>query len=170
MTLINEPRLKEKKMDAAHFHLMLNHFPIAGILFAIPILLIAWWRKNDVLGLTGMSLVLLSGLITIPTFFTGEPAGKIIEHLPGISEKLIEIHEEAAEKTMWFVGAAAFAALISLIVAFKNKSMLLKAVPFVTILSFCAIGFLAWTNNLGGQISHPEIRKDKNVIPPAIED
>lgn len=157
-------------MDGAHIHLMLNHFPIAGILFAIPILVIAWWRKNDVLGLTGMSLVLLSGLITIPTFLTGEPAGEIIEHLPGISEKLIEIHEEAAEKTIWFVGAAALAALISLVVAFKNKSMLLKAIPFVTILSLCAIGFLAWTNNLGGQISHPEIRKDKGVIPPANDD
>lgn len=158
------------KMDGAHIHLMLNHFPIAGILFAIPILVIAWWRKNDVLGLTGMSLVLLSGLITIPTFLAGEPAGEIIEHLPGISEKLIEIHEEAAEKTIWFVGAAALAALISLVVAFKNKSMLLKAIPFVTILSLCAIGFLAWTNNLGGQISHPEIRKDKGVIPPANDD
>ena len=157
-------------MDAAHIHLMLNHFPIAGILFAIPILVIAWWRKNDVLGLTGMSLVLLSGLVTIPTFLTGEPAKEIIEHLPGISEKLIEIHEEAAEKTIWFVGAAALAALISLLVAFKNKSILLKAIPFVTILSLGAIGFLAWTNNLGGQISHPEIRKDKGVISPAHHD
>jgi uncharacterized membrane protein len=148
-------------MDAAHIHLMLNHFPMAGILFAIPILAIAWWRKNDVLCLTGMSLVVLSGLITIPTFLMGEPAEEIIEHLPGISEKMIEIHEEAAEITIWFVGAAAFTALISLFIGFKNKSMLLKAIPFVTILSLCAIGFLAWTNNLGGQISHPEIRKDE---------
>lgn len=151
-------------MDAVHIHLILIHFPIAGMFFAILILLIAWWRKNEVLSMTGMSLVLLTGLITIPTFFTGEPAEEIIEHRSGISEELIETHEEAAKKTIWFVGAAAIAALISLIIAFKNKSRLKKATPFVTILSLCAMAFLAWTNNLGGQISHPEIQKKRDLL------
>ena len=154
-------------MDAAHLHLMFNHIPIAGILFAIPILLVAWWRESDVLGRTGMFLVLLTGLITIPTFLTGEPAEEIIEHLPGISEKMIKIHEETAEKAIWFVAAAAIGALISLIIAFKKKSLPMRAIPLVTILAVCSLGFLAWTNNLGGEISHPEIRKNKAVTSPA---
>lgn len=147
-------------MDAAHLHLMLNHLPIAGMLFAIPLLLVAWWRNSDSLGRMGMLIVLLSGLITIPTFLTGEPAEEIIEHLPGISEQMIKIHEETAEKALWFIGAASLGALISLIFAYRNKALSLRAIPAVTILAICSMGFLAWTNNLGGQISHPEIRKN----------
>jgi len=154
-------------MNAAHIHLILNHFPIAGMLFATPLLLIAWWRKNALLGQTGMALILLSGLLTIPTFITGEPAEEIMELVPGISERLIEIHEEAAEKTMWFVGAAALAALLSLVVAIKYKSMLFKAIPVVILISLFTIGFLAWTDRTGAEISHPEIRTDKVIISPA---
>lgn len=154
-------------MDAAHVHLMLNHLPFAGILIGIPILLVAWWRKSDTLARTGMFVILLSGIVTIPTFLTGEPAEEIIEHLPGISEKLIKIHEESAETTIWLVAAAAIGALISLIIAFKKKSMPMRAIPAVTVLAICAMGFLAWTSNLGGEISHPEVRKDKMVTAPA---
>lgn len=150
-------------MDAAHVHLILNHFPISGIFISIPILLFAWWRKSDIVGRTGMFVVLLSGLVTVLTFLTGEPAEEVIEHLPGISEKVIKIHEEAAEKAIWFVAAAAIGALISLMIAFKKKAMPMRAIPLVTVLAVCSMGILAWTNNLGGEISHPEIRKNKAV-------
>ena len=85
----------------------------------------------------------------------------MIEHLPGISEKLIKVHEETAEKTLWFVGAASLAALATLIYALLRKSFPMRNIPGVAILAACSIGLLAWTNNLGGEISHPEIRKDK---------
>lgn len=154
-------------MNAAHIHLILIHFPIAGMLFATLVLLIAWWRKNVLLCQTGMVLILLSGLITIPTFITGERAEEIMEQVPGISERLIEIHEEAAEKTMWFVGAAALAALLSLVVTIKYKSILSKTIPVVILISLFTIGFLAWTDRTGAEISHPEIRADEIIISPA---
>lgn len=155
--------LGNEKMNPAHLHLILNHFPIAGMLFAMPILLVAWWRKSDVLGQIGMLIVVLAGLITIPVFLTGEPTEEMIEHLPCISEKLIEVHEEMAEKAIWVVGAASLTALASLVYALLRKSFPMKAIPPVMILALCSLGVLAWTNNLGGEISHPEIKK--NVTP-----
>jgi hypothetical protein len=131
------------------------------MLFAIPVLLLAWLRENETLGRIGMWVVVLSGLMTIPVFLTGEPAEEMIEHLPGISEKLIKIHEETAEKALWFIGAASLAALGSLIYGFLKKSFPMKIIPAIAILTVCAIGFLAWTNNLGGEVHHPEIRRDK---------
>src|SRR5690349_9086773 len=112
------------------------------MLISIPLLLIAWWRGSDVLGRTGMFVVLLSGVIAIPTFLTGEPAEEIVEHLPGISEHLIKIHEESAEKAIWFVGAAAIGALISLIIAFKKRSLPVRSLPLVTLLVICSVGLL----------------------------
>jgi len=149
-------------MNAAHIHLILNHLPIAGFIMAIPILLIAWWKNSEILGRIGMTVIVLAGLVMIPTFLTGEPAEEIIEHLPGVSESLIKTHEEAAEKAIWFVGASGLAALIGLLASIKKKSVPGGVLPWVTILSVCAGGFLAWTNNLGGEIRHPEIRKDQS--------
>ena len=146
-------------MDAAQVHLMLNHLPVAGMVIALPILLFAWWRKNEVLGRAGLFIVLFSGLLTIPTFLTGEPTEEIIEHFSGISKDLIETHEEAAEKAIWLIGAAALGAMVSLGLAFKKRSLPTWAVPSVAILATLSMGALAWTNHLGGQISHAEIRK-----------
>lgn len=148
-------------MNAAHIHLILNHFPIAGILGAILILLVAAWCENKELSIAGMLLVVLTGIVTIPTYLSGEPAEKIIEHMPNISEKMIHIHEETAEKALWFIGASTLAALISLVLTIKRKRVPERAITTILIISIVAMGFIAWTNELGGEISHPEIRKLK---------
>lgn len=145
-------------MDAAHLHLMLNHFPLAGMLGALLILAFARWSKNETLTRTGLALVVLSGVLTLPTFLTGEPAEKAIEHLPGISEDLIEAHEEAAEKIVWLVGIAAAVSAAGLVQAFRKGITPRWAVIGVSGLGLATAVSLAWVNNLGGRISHPEIR------------
>lgn len=153
-------------MNAAHAHLVLNHLPVAGFIVATPILLIAGWKKNEAFGRIGMAIIVVASLVLIPTFLTGEPAEEIIENLPGVSESLIEKHEEAAEKAIWFVGAAGLAALVGLLASFRKKSVTRAALAWVTILSVCAVGVLAWTNNLGGEIRHSEIRGDQSIGSP----
>lgn len=88
-------------MDGAHFHLMLNHFPIIGMTFASPLLLLAWGTKSEDLIRVGLGLVSLTGLLAVATFLTGEPAEEVVENLPGVAKRLITIHEEAAEKSLW---------------------------------------------------------------------
>ena len=148
-------------MNAAHVHLMLNHFPIVGMVFAIPLLLMAWGRKSEDLSRAAFCLVSITGLIAVATFLTGEPAEDAVKHLPGISKQSIELHEEAAEKAIWFVGGAALAAMVSLVLGFKNKVMPRRALLLVTALCAASMGVLAWTNNLGGQISHVQLRKNQ---------
>jgi hypothetical protein len=35
----------------------------------------------------------LTALLALPVYFTGEPAEKVVERLPGVTEPLIEEHE-----------------------------------------------------------------------------
>jgi len=151
-------------MNAAHIHLIVNHFPIAGIFFSLPLLAFAGWRNHEDLKRAAMLLVLFSGLIAVLTFLTGEPAEEVAEHLPGVTEQLIKAHEEAAEKTLWLVGAAAGLAMMSLGIAFRKKETPRKMIPWVGLLCLAAGGSLAWTSNLGGQIRHPEIRKQSTPV------
>jgi uncharacterized membrane protein len=145
-------------MDGAHFHLMLNHFPIAGMVFSIGLLAIAGRMDSDTLKRAALLLVVVTGLLTIPAFLTGEPAEKVVEHFPNVTKAMIEAHEEAAEKGAWAVWITSGVAMAGLILSFKRKVTAGWVIPVVLILSLGCVGLFAWSNNLGGQISHSELR------------
>ncbi|HET7289084.1 MAG TPA: hypothetical protein VFJ67_01500, partial [Thermodesulfobacteriota bacterium] len=93
-------------------------------------------------------------------YLTGEPAEEVVENTPGISENLIEEHEEAAEKAFILVEAVGGLALIGLI-ARRFSRNLGNTLAVATLAGLIAGGGLvAYTANLGGKIHHQEIRGD----------
>lgn len=153
-------------MNGAHLHLLLNHFPMIGLVFSILILGLGLIRKSDEVIRSGLLIAFISGALAIPTFLTGEPAEKIIEHSPGFSETLLEAHEEAAEFAVWVMGMTAIAAVAGLFYSVKKNRiprLLMSSIVSLNIFSLVVIGR---TNNLGGKISHPEIRDSRDQAPP----
>lgn len=148
-------------MNAAHLHLILNHFPIGGIILGLMTILISIRNKNLTLARMGLSVLVLAGLITIPTYVSGGEAEEVVEKLPGISENFIEIHKEMAEKTIWLIGASSIAAFAALITSWKKKTVPYRTLYGVAIAATGAIVLLARTNQLGAEISHPETRQQK---------
>ena len=150
-------------MDAAHLHLILNHFPVIGSAVSLLVFFAGIYFKSAAVKRTGFSLFILTGLLTVPTFLTGEPAEKIVEHLPGISEALIEEHEEFAELAVWSVYAAATVSLLGLYLSWKRAEEPKWLTALVCVLGVCSIGVMAWTGNLGGRIAHPELRGEPSA-------
>ncbi|MBL7767207.1 MAG: hypothetical protein JNJ58_14000 [Chitinophagaceae bacterium] len=138
-------------MNLTHLHLLLNHFPIIGTLIGGTILLWGIIRKQIHIQQLGSLIVLVMAILAIPVFLTGEPAEESVEHLAGISERMIHEHEEAAEFAIWVMEAAGLLALISFIVKWDKIHFI---VLLVTVLSFVA---MARTGYLGGQIRHTEL-------------
>jgi uncharacterized membrane protein len=147
-------------MTGAHIHLIVNHVPISGMIFALPLLIAAHWRKSPALAAAGLWAVVASGLVAAISYFSGEPAEDAVEKLPGISERLIHAHEEAGEKAIVLVGITAAIALLALFLSYRKRALPGWAVPTVTAACLASAAILAWTNNLGGQIHHPEIRDE----------
>src|SRR5688500_9804157 len=83
-------------MSTVHVHLILNHFPIVRAVLGVLLIGLAWLRRSNALGKAAMGLFVLLGILSIVVFLTGEPAEEAVEALPGISESLMEQHEEAA--------------------------------------------------------------------------
>jgi len=152
-------------MNAAHFHLMLNHFPLIGFFFSFLILVLGFISKNESYVRAGLFMFVLSGVLSVVTFLTGEPAEKIIEQSSGFSEKLVEAHEEAAELVIWFIGATSLLSAAALYFSFIKKNIP-RALVF-GIMAVAAISLIdtARTNNLGGKISHPEVRGPSSAQP-----
>ena len=146
-------------MNQAHLHLIVNHLPIVGSLFAAVLLAVGVFKASPVLTKAGLVAVLAAGLLCVPAQLTGEGAAAIAQQLPRTSRALINNHEEAAELGFWALEGAAALALFGLLLL-KNaapKARLVALLALVaTLLSF---GLLARAVNLGGQIGHPEIRE-----------
>ena len=84
-------------MNAAHVHLMLNHFSIIGSIFGLVLLVLAMVRNSRELITVSFACLASVAIISIPVYFTGKPAEHVIEHLGDVSEEVVEQHGEAAQ-------------------------------------------------------------------------
>lgn len=154
-------------MNAAQIHLALNHLPIGLVLIGVPILLAAILRKSRELKTTASILLMLSALVTVPVFLTGEPAEEVVEDRVGVSEAIIHEHEEAAELSLIFIallGSLTFAAWL-----FERYRTPAPSTVWLGILALGIInvGLFLRTAHLGGLIRHEEIRPAVQVAPHA---
>ena len=146
-------------MNQAHIHLIVNHLPIVGSLFALVLLGVGVLRKNDTLTQAGLVAVLAAGLLCLPAQLTGEGAAAIVQDMPRVSRALIQNHEAAAELAFWVLESAAALALFGLLLR-KNQSPKARLLALLTLLAATlSFGLLARAGYLGGQIRHTEIRE-----------
>lgn len=145
-------------MNQAHLHLLFNHLPILGTLFGLLILAGGFFLKNNTVKRTALGLFVLSAIFAIPAYLTGEGAEEIVESLPGVTENLIEAHEEMANIFLWMVGALGVVSLVTFYTDYKSK----KIAPMLYTLTFvAAIGTMIFAQQVGasgGEIRHTEIR------------
>lgn len=148
-------------MDATHIHLLLTHFPIIGTIIGIGILTYGHFSKNDSIKKVALVTFIIMSILTIPVFLTGEEAEESVEHLSGVSENMIEEHEELAEKAIWLMGLLGALSLLSLYAIVKKISFSKTLTLSTLVVSLITFGVFAKVGNLGGQIRHSEIRATK---------
>src|SRR3990167_3502578 len=128
-------------MNAAHQHLLINHFPIIALILGILVLLIGILSKSSVTRRVGLLLFLIAGITSMVSMSTGEGA-------------------EGMMPFMWGIIALS---LIALFLEWKKKSMALIASITVLLVGMIATYFARQVGTTGGEISHPEIRKGYKV-------
>lgn len=146
-------------MNDAHLHMVVNHFPIIGTIFGLGILIIGLVLKNNNVKNTAYVLFIIAAIFSAISMRTGEGAEEIAEKLPGVTEQIIEEHEELAEKFSIILYAIGSLSLISLFFSI-TKNALGKYSAIITVI-LAAIGvFLAKeVGTSGGEIRHTEIRQ-----------
>lgn len=143
-------------MDAAHLHLVLNHFPIIGSLVAIAALVWGLFTKNESVKKFGLGALFAMSLLAIPVFATGEPAEERVEEIAGVSHDTIHEHEEAAEFAIILSHITGLASLAALILGAKKPEKFTLAFYVALALSLVTFAAMARTGYLGGQIRHTE--------------
>jgi uncharacterized membrane protein len=147
-------------LNAAHWHLMLNHFPVIGTLTGFLILLASFLFRNKTLLTTGLVIFVITALLTIPAFITGEGAEEVLEQVAGLNaEQAIEQHEEASETAMIAMQVLGALSLISLLLSWKGKRNTVKILnPLICFYGLIVFAMMVRVANMGGEIRHSEIR------------
>lgn len=145
-------------MNDAHLHLMVNHFPIVGLIFGFGILISGLYFRNNGIKNTAYSVFIVAAITAFLSMYTGEGAEELVEDMPNIGHHIVHEHEEYAEKLaliLYVLGA------VSILGFYWNVKTHAKArLVSITILVIAAIGliFALKTGTSGGEIRHTEIR------------
>ena len=141
-------------MNETHLHLITNHLAIIGTLFAAIVLLIGIISNTVQTRIASFILMLFSSIGGYITFKTGHEAEETVEHIKGISENIIEQHEEFAEKALWFIILLFIASIVGLYAGKKKLKSENKISWIILLISVISFAIFAWTGYLGGQIMH----------------
>jgi hypothetical protein len=158
-------------MNWAELHLLLNHIPPIGLVIGIVLLVVAAIRKNLDLIKVSLSIFVVMAIVAIPTYSTGEPAYEIIKNLPGVSEAIVEQHEDVAGAALAAILTLGAISLMGLFLSFAaaDANKIPKwPVALSLILSIVSGILMMRAANLGGQVRHTEIRAaDNQPLPEA---
>jgi len=145
-------------MTWAHVHLAVNHLPVILVPVSIAMLAAAWAKSNTELRKAGLTWLVVAAVAGAAAYLTGEPAEDVVEDLPSVSKAAIEEHEEAALVAAVATGTAGLLALGALVIGRGPAPAPGWMLATTFVVALVAAALMVWTANLGGRISHPEIR------------
>ena len=151
------PQLNTTMISGAHLHLLINHAPIFGSVFAFALLVVSYFTSASVLRRTAFVLLIFTAFAGAAADLTGDPAEDAIRGFPGVKREVIRAHEKMADKAYPLsiaLGVLSIGALIK-----WRKREVPSSATFVMILATAFVGgAMVYTGFLGGRIRHTEIR------------
>ncbi|MFB6342295.1 DUF2231 domain-containing protein [Saccharicrinis sp. FJH62] len=134
-------------IDTTHLHPMIVHFPIALLIVGFVFDIVSLFFKKEFFSRAGFTLLILGALGTVAALLSGELAGSGIAE-EGMLKQALEIHESAAELTIWLVSITALYRIV--VVYLKKYSGILKVLSMV--LFFASVLAIARTGYYGGEL------------------
>ncbi|MDA3881527.1 MAG: hypothetical protein PF436_14140 [Prolixibacteraceae bacterium] len=151
-------------MNEAHFHLMVNHFPIIFPIVGVIVLITGLISKSEAAKRIAYLIFTIGALTAIAAMTTGEGAEDIVEKINGVSESYIETHEEVAGTFALLSYILGGLSIFGLWASFKQKSFSNIFSLVILVFSFVVLFFGYKTGTAGGEIRHSEIRSE-NIVP-----
>lgn len=154
-------------MNGAQLHLVLIHFPVAGVFFALLLLAYAFLKKNGEVLNVALGFIVLTGLAGLAAYGTGEGAEEAVEKVASVTGGWIHTHEEAAEAALIALEVAAALALGGLVFFRRSGGPRPAYLGAVFAATLAAAALLGRAAHHGGQIRHMEIRPAAAADAPA---
>jgi hypothetical protein len=151
-------------MNAAHFHLLVNHLPLLATLMGALLLILGITRWfADGMRQAGLILIVIAGLASLTATISGEGAAEVMENQSGIARADIHNHEEAAETANVVAIITALLSMLILALEFSGRTVMKWLWALLVLALLSTAGLMANTARLGGHIHHPETTRGWQV-------
>lgn len=140
-------------------HLAVNHISVIGTPFLVLFLAWALARRQEVAQRAALWWILLFAALSIALKFTGDfAAEQAAARLDG-DKAFVTRHEESADQATTAVFVLGIIAAAGLFAARGGRQIPKWAAAATLLAGLATAVMMARTANLGGQISHPELRR-----------
>lgn len=147
-------------MSQLHLHLLITHLPVFGSILGAIVLGYGLWVKSDQTKNAAYFVFIISAIGAGIAYLTGEGAEEAVEKIQGVSENMMELHEDAAMYALVSLIFLGIMSIVALLASRFRTSLVNSMAIVVLILSLVSFGLVARTGYLGGQIRHTEIASD----------
>jgi uncharacterized membrane protein len=151
----------------SHVHMILNHVPTVGYVFALAFFIVALVTDNAVMKRASLVLFVICGVAGIPTYVAGTATMWALTQpaIPEISKAVINAHRDMALWTLFGLGITGAAAWLELWRYRSSGHFSKLSLNLVLLFAVITLGIMAETGHRGGQINHPEIRVATETLP-----
>jgi len=153
----------------SHAHLILNHIPTAGFVFAIAFFIAALVANNDAMKRGSLILFIICSVVGVPTYVAGTAAMWALTQPPipdtEISTAVINAHRDMALWTLFGLAFTGAAAWIELWRSRYRGGLSKLSLNLVLLFALITLAIMAETGHRGGLINHPEIRVPTDILP-----
>ena len=144
-------------MNFAHLHIVLNHIPSIGTVVGVALFIASLVRKNDRLQKLSLQVLVVMALAVLPTYVSGNAAQRLVRR-PDVPQSLIETHQNSAMVTLFLMTITGTFSWFGLWQFRRFSRPGFVTLAGVLTFSILTAAFILRTANMGGDISHPEIR------------
>jgi len=168
----------KKNMDlipssGPHLHIVMNHLPIYGAIFALGLFLTSihlksWFLptfhlKSVELKQASLVLFVILGIVSIPTYITGAAAMWAYQGRGDVSSDVIMAHQDAALLAFLFLGLTGCVAWLALWQRRRFERVHAWSLYAILILAVISVIQLIRTGSFGGTIVRPDLHEQAAV-------
>lgn len=147
-------------MDWVYFHMVINHFPIVGVIIGTILLAAGMIFKNRGVEISGLGTVLFAALTAIVAYMSGDPAADVVRGFPDVVKSLVSRHENIATIGMYLMVPAGLMAASSLFSIWKKDKSISLLIILTLVFSLISSGTMLYIGKTGAQIRHSEFRNE----------
>src|SRR5262249_30787011 len=150
-----DPATQPTPQAWSHAHIILNHFPTGGFVFALVVYIAALVMNNVVMKRASLVLFVICAILGVPTYVTGAASMWALTGVPGISRAVINAHRDMALLTVFGLAFTGVTAWIELW-RFREPERLFKPpLYFARAIAIHPVGVLGQSARPGGRHKHP---------------